>query len=122
MQPSPGEAYDRMTILALKIKHSDRKEFVIEHEDLCKYMKEHFYNVPTDLATELGRINSRLWDLEDSQREIIKEHPTMSTDIALTFAQNAYTIVVLNDARAETVKKINASCGIDSVEKLHDSV
>src|ERR1700739_187593 len=119
LKPSPGEVYDRLTILALKIRHSTQASFIEEHAALCKYLKENNFNVPVDLATELGRINTRLWDLEDEQRQLIKssnfENVVKDSD-EYQFVQNAVTIVRLNDARADTVRKINEACGINQVE------
>lgn len=122
VKPSPGEAFDRMTILALKMKHSDRQEFKDEHQALIEYMQQNRYNVPTGLDTELGKINAKLWELEDRQRILIKildsaPFPPREID---EFCVNARTVIHLNDARADTVKKINAACGIDSVEKLYN--
>jgi hypothetical protein len=123
MTPSAGEVIDRMTILALKIKHSNRQEFWDERESLHKYLAgKQEWIIPNDLHQELATINTKLWVLEDKQRDILKNHwdidhieNQMYFD---TFAGNAILIVQLNDARAETVRKINVACGIDSVEKL----
>jgi hypothetical protein len=121
MEPSPGETIDRMTILVLKIKHSDRQEFRDEKESLHKYLASKTWVIPNELHQELDTINTKLWSLEDRQRELL---PKVESDMEEEsndfhqFARNAIVIVNLNDARAETVRKINVACGIDSVEKL----
>ena len=122
LQPSPGEAYDRMTILVLKMKHSDRIEFKQEHEALVKYMTDNHYKVPTQLANDLGIINSALWNLEDEQRKLMSDThfgDYSADDPRTQFYDNAVTIVKLNDKRADTVKAINEACGITSVEKVY---
>jgi hypothetical protein len=125
MTPSPGEVIDRMTILELKIKHSERKEFRDEKESLHKYLADkQEWIIPNELHKELATINTRLWVLEDRQRDLL---PRVELDAEEEsnefhqFARNAITVVNLNNARAETVRKINVACGIDSVEKLHDT-
>jgi hypothetical protein len=123
MTPSPGEVIDRMAILELKIKHSERKEFRDEKESLHKYLASKEWVIPNELHQELAKINTRLWVLEDNQRDILKalndkdpiNWPMQSQE---TYLCNAVIVTQLNDARAETVRRINASCGIDSVEKL----
>lgn len=122
LQPSPGESYDRLTILALKIAHSGRKEFQVEHDALSQYMIDNHYHVPTDLGNELARINGRLWGLENEQRVIVRRsmyENTVNYEDTFEFCQNAKTIIQLNDARAETVKKINEALGINSIEKVY---
>jgi len=122
MQPSPGELIDRMTILVLKIKHSDRQEFRDEKESLHKYLASKDWVIPNELHQELSTINTKLWSLEDEQRQLISKAESdveeESNDFH-QFSRNAIKIVRLNDARAETVRKINVACGIDSMEKLH---
>lgn len=130
MLPSPGEAYDRLTILNLKIKFAreNKREnvidgFVAEQKALVEYMTSKNYVVPTDLANEMGRINARLWDLEDRQRLLIKDIESQfvkeQSSVFDEFTTNAITIIRLNDARAEAVQKINRACGINAPEKLY---
>jgi hypothetical protein len=124
MEPSPGEIWDRITILDLKINHSSRQEFRDEHRLLREYYDSKKYTgVSKELIDEMSIINSRLWELEDSQRKLLKRR--FPTDVLDTdterFLNNAVEIVHLNDARAETVQKINVACGINSMEKLHDT-
>lgn len=122
--PSPGECCDRVTILKLKIQHSDKASFREELDLISSYLQQHLgWQVPDDLLQELVKINSRLWDLEDTQRKLLKENweidhfdNEMSYD---SFCRNAVTIVQLNDARAATVQKINAACNVNAPEKLH---
>lgn len=129
MKPSPGEAYDRITILSLKIQAAQgrglltsKAVFEEEHSALVDYMIEKHYTVPTGLGDEMFKINSRLWDLEDQQREIlarITDPLRCEEPYAYSFLNNAITVLRLNDARAETVQKINAACGVNAPEKLH---
>ncbi len=131
MRPSPGEAYDRITILQLKVakavaleKNDAAAIFIEEQQALTEYMEGSHYRVPPDLGTELAKINERLWKLEDRQRDLLKEnrefdglefnHPVIGE-----FARNAVTVLQLNDARAAAVQMINAACNVYQPEKLH---
>src|SRR5712675_949092 len=95
--PAPGECYDRLTILKLKMDHSTIPEFFLEHEAIAFYMKDKHWQVPIELAYELQKINTRLWDLEDKQRAILKningDPLKWEVNIADEILINAVTIV-----------------------------
>jgi hypothetical protein len=138
MKPSPGEAYDRKTILQLKLTYAAMqgkleasKHFADEQDALTHYMIDNHYIVPTALATELYTINKKLWDLEDAQRMLLQSLASRSMlsgativdgSYKDTFSCNAVTVIQLNDARAATVQKINKACGVYAPEKLHYNV
>jgi hypothetical protein len=130
MNPSPGECYDRLTILSLKSENASKLDrvdlqtnFDLESAAIVLYMQDKRYKVPTNLGEELAKINSRLWDLEDAQRKLYKEMSKTGIDlddIDAEFLKNAITVLQLNDARAATVQKINQACNVSAPEKLHD--
>jgi hypothetical protein len=128
IEPSPGEAYDRLTILSLKIAKASAAQkndvaavFQKERTALENYIHTKGYDVPADLCDELHKINERLWRLEDEQRERLKRLAIASepngflTDIG----ENAVTVIQLNDARADVVQRINRACGVEHPEKLY---
>ena len=81
LQPSPGEAVDRQTILQLKCQHGQKKgvnvkPFVDENNALQEYLEKNWLLLtqksmqdPYDrLWAALKEVNKRLWDLEDEIR------------------------------------------------------
>lgn len=131
MFPSPGEAYDRLTILQLKLLAAAKKKltkqaaaFTEEQQALSEYMQTHKYQVPSPLAACMFMVNSQLWDLEDRQRELLTavnfsfsleaDQPGLGE-----YIRNAQLVTQLNDKRAQLVQEINQACGVYAPEKLH---
>lgn len=128
--PSPGEAYDRLTILNLKVVAAEAKglkdyarAFEIERGAISEYLLRNFRQIPTNYAQELGEINSILWKLEDEQRVLIlKVEENFAQELGkylMDFVNNACRVIHLNDARAECIQKINKELGVQQPEKLH---
>jgi hypothetical protein len=128
IEPSPGEAYDRFTILSLKIANAmvvHKEEiagvFQRESEALQAYIKAKGYEIPPGLHDELHKINEKLWRLEDEQRERLKQLAGTAEQggVLADIGENAVSVIQLNDARAEIVQRINRACGINHPEKLY---
>lgn len=109
IEVSVGEVIDKITILQIKeekiqdevkLKHI-RKELSILQETL----NESGVNVPEDLIFELKKINTELWDAEDTLRE--KEAIELYDD---DFVKCAVLDSVLNDKRFLIKNEINNYC------------
>lgn len=160
-KPNPGELYDRLCIVKLKISACDRlgrldvqKSFIEElyelsaliqvaNSDYQKYnvllekivVTQHSYfgkkiTVPNELMIgcileeqirlqkELQEIHDKLWNLEDNRRELIGDGTIKHSDY-LAIVKNTVETTMLNNDRADLIKKINKLYGIKAVEKLY---
>ena len=146
LQPSPGEAVDRQTILSLKMHHGAKKgmnvkAFVDENNELQRYLEQNFFLIapkalqdPYDRAfNALKEVNRQLWDLEDEIRNLKIEFGggglsaqemarVISGQIhlpaSLRIIEISLLIPELNDRRAKLVQEINRLFGIYSQEKV----
>ena len=98
---SVGELLDKITILQIKSKHTDDEYVKKELEDLTKIAQE-FDVYKESYLNELLIVNSLLWDIEDSLREL--ERLWKFNDDFISLARQVY---ITNDKRAETKRKIN---------------
>jgi len=136
LQPTPGECFDRQTILLLKEEAARGRglpldHFMEEHEKLAEYIEQRWMKIlPARsrqildaLTFQLADINNRLWQLEDQIRLFKARYEKLDTrlqhnvgwegfDIAAEIAQE-------NDRRAELVRAINALFGCVREEKIY---
>ena len=98
---SVGELLDKITILQIKSKHSDNEYVIKELQDLTKIAQE-FEVYKEYYLNELLIVNSLLWEIEDSLREL--EKVWRFDDEFISLARQVY---ITNDKRAEIKKKIN---------------
>ena len=115
---SIGELIDKMTILSIK------RERIIDPEKLLNINKEYglLYKVLEDchidenneLFIELYKVNIKLWDWQDAQREHWKREDR-AIDIAFYFVCKQEHI--LNDRRANLKKQINRLYSSEIVEE-----
>ena len=105
IEVSIGELYDKVTILKIK------KDRIKDSEKLFNINKELIYlenkilnNDPqvNNLVDELYKINSKLWDIENSKRRCEAEN-----NFGWDFIQLARDVYIYNDKRAEIKRKIN---------------
>jgi hypothetical protein len=105
---SPGELFDRLTILAIKrrsITAPEKLRYVQrEWDDLDKLRRQH---VPMDaplqqLLADLETVNQALWDIEDA----IREHERRQ-DFSASFVELARQVYFKNDRRALLKRHIN---------------
>jgi len=101
---SPGEAYDRLSILQVKLnKISDPVKLDkvrIQYRELWSDIER--YNETNEVLLETNHeyynnlidINTRLWDVEDDIRECESKH-----DFSDTFIQLARSVYHINDER-----------------------
>jgi hypothetical protein len=98
---SVGELLDKITILQIKSKHTDDEYVSKELEDLTKIAQE-FDVYKESYLNELLNVNSILWGIEDSLREV--EKLGKFGDAFILLARQVY---ITNDKRAEIKRKIN---------------
>ena len=115
IEVSIGELYDKVTILKIK------KDRIKDSEKLFNINKELIYlenkilnNDPqvNNLVDELYKINSKLWNIENSKRRCEAEN-----NFGWDFIQLARDVYIWNDKRAEIKKKINVLTYSDVVEE-----
>jgi hypothetical protein len=105
LEVSNGEIADKLTILEIKLsKITDPLKLaniLNEYEEVnyafCLIMEK---NHP--LYTKLYSINSMLWDIEDSIRNLEK-----AKDFGEDFVNTARSVYFINDERSEVKRKIN---------------
>ena len=98
---SVGELLDKITILQIKSKHTDNEYVIKELQDLTK-IAEDLQVYKESYLNELLTVNSLLWDIEDSLRELEKQSIFDGEFIAL-----ARQVYITNDKRADIKRKIN---------------
>tara|TARA_Y200000002_G_scaffold266497_1_gene221494 strand:- start:3298 stop:3678 length:381 start_codon:yes stop_codon:yes gene_type:complete len=115
IEVSIGELYDKVTILKIK------KDRIKDSEKLFNINKELIYlenkilnNDPqvNNLVDALYKINSKLWDIENSKRRCEAEN-----NFGWDFIQLARDVYIYNDKRAEIKRKINVLTYSDVVEE-----
>lgn len=107
LRPTPGEIYDRLSILELKQKHGWQQHFHDEIKDLLAYFQDNYRpTIENSFPEALAYINGALWELEDS----VRLDPTLDDYKAITR---------LNDERQGTIRHINRVFGCDRIEKLY---
>jgi hypothetical protein len=121
MQPilieiSPGELIDRITILQLKVSHvsDEQKKSRLQDElDSLLTLSSEFPAAPQlhTLTEELGALNARLWDIEDSVRLCEKQG-----DFGQRFITLARSVYQTNDQRIDVKRRINQLLGLAAGE------
>ncbi len=105
---SAGELIDKITILEIKqskITDPSKLKNIIHELNLLMniYSKMDVKNVEIDLLkTQLKRINSILWDIEDAKR-----HHERLQNFDAAFVGLARSVYIENDNRAKIKKEIN---------------
>ena len=103
---SPGEIYDRVSILRIKTeKIQDRDKLVYvfdEYNRLKTYLKVEVIPAKEE-GEKLYKVNKKLWDLENTVRRLEKEK-----NFGEEFIEAARKIYKYNDKRAAIKNKINS--------------
>ena len=107
---SVGELLDKITILQIKSKYTDNEYVIKELKDLTK-IAEDLQVYKESYLNELLIVNSLLWDIEDSLRELEEEY--RFDDEFISLARQVY---ITNDKRAEIKRKINEETQSDYKE------
>jgi uncharacterized protein DUF6165 len=114
---SPGEYFDRLTILRIKSRRiTDGAKLAhvnAELSQLTESGRATSSDASTDgLARELEQVNERLWQVEDDLRDC--ERRRQFDD---GFVELARSVYVLNDRRAALKRAINVHLGSALVEE-----
>lgn len=107
---SVGELIDKISILQIKLQHTNNEYVIKELEDLTQVAKENQVYSEADL-NQLLEINQKLWDIEDKLRDF--EHQHIFEEDFITCARLVYTY---NDQRAKIKKEINKKYNSEYVE------
>ena len=98
---SVGELLDKISILQIKSQFTDNSYVIKEREHLIQIAKENeVYN--QEFLNQLLEVNSKLWKIEDTLRELEKEYVFDDE-----FIRNARLVYITNDKRAKIKKEIN---------------
>lgn len=138
LNPSPGELFDRLSILELKIRFGQKKgvdtsHFAAEKLSIEQALREWEQSLIEDMyglgdeawdakqaeinqnRNALAAVNALLWEAEDSVR-------ALSDEKVAELAYLAKQIAKWNDARSSHVHCLNTLYGADSgPEKLHST-
>ena len=115
IEVSIAELYDKVTILRIKKDRiKDSKKLFNINKDLIYLENKILNNDPqvNNLVDELYKINSKLWDIENSKRRCEAEN-----NFGWDFIQLARDVYIYNDKRAEIKRKINVLTYSDVVEE-----
>tara|TARA_B100000886_G_scaffold133370_1_gene89964 strand:+ start:229 stop:609 length:381 start_codon:yes stop_codon:yes gene_type:complete len=115
IEVSIGELYDKVTILKIKKDRiKDSKKLFNINKELIYLENKILNNDPqvNNLVDELYKINSKLWNIENSKRRCEAEN-----NFGWDFIQLARDVYIWNDKRAEIKKKINVLTYSDVVEE-----
>lgn len=107
IEVSNGEIIDKLTILIIKINEIRDLKKLENIKKEYNILKEHSQKITNsyeieDLKTELLRVNSKLWEIEDKLRHLEK-----AKNFNEEFIELARSVYYTNDKRSEIKKKIN---------------
>ena len=109
---------DKITILEIKIEKITNEEKLKEVKLEQEYLKKIYDSVDKDrkilnnFKSELKKINSELWEIEDSIRIL-----EIKKDFGDNFIQLARSVYFTNDERFEVKNKINIHFGSEISEQ-----
>lgn len=117
VQVSIGEAFDKLSILTIKLERitdenkleNVRKEFNYLDYELKRLYKPIFYSPHYE---ELLATNKALWDIEDA----LREHERVG-GFGAYFIEKARQVYKLNDYRAVLKKRINQGYKSEFIEE-----
>ena len=119
---SAGELIDKITILEIKkIKISDKTKLADVEKELKSLNQTYQEYIPDNINIEenkkkLVKVNSKLWDLENSKRAAEKKG-----EFGRQFIADARNVYKLNDERARIKLNINNILGSNIKEvKSHE--
>ena len=113
-----GELFDKVTILQIKSEKILAPDSLKNIDRELKQLKLTFDKAFTknslvfELAKELRKINSKLWNVEDQIRE--KERKKVFDN---EFIQLARSVYITNDQRSVIKRKINEAFGSELIEE-----
>ena len=110
---NPGELYDRLTIVSLKINFQENgKEFQNELNDILQEIENKKYNISMKLKIKLMLANLQIWELESDIR-LGKEKLLSLKEVG----KRAIKIREYNNVRWKIKNKINKKYNFHTEEK-----
>lgn len=98
---SVGELLDKISILSIKLQHTNNSYVSKELQDLIKIAQEHkVYDAA--YISKLLQVNRKLWKIEDDLRVFERTKNFNQNFIGL-----ARSVYIVNDERANIKKEIN---------------
>jgi hypothetical protein len=116
-----GDAFDKLSILEIKLEHVKDKSAKNNIENELKYLKEKLQSYWTpeikELYQKLKSTNQEIWDIEDAIR--IKEK---NKEFDQEFVEIARSVYITNDRRCKEKNMINSISKSDFFEeKIYDA-
>lgn len=115
IEVSNGEIIDKLTIIEIKLKRIKDADKLTNLKNEYKVLKEAANKILTEqdpLYKALYDINTKLWDIEDTIRDLER-----NKDFSQKFIDTARSVYFSNDKRAEIKKQINKQTGSNLVEE-----
>lgn len=103
MHVSPGDIADRLSILQIKLNNVTDQKKLQNIKNEYEMLRSEY----TDDITDLYKVNSVLWDVENELRIYEKNQ-----DFGPTFVRLARLVYHINDRRAALKREINKDCHI----------
>jgi len=113
---SPGELFDKLTILEIKLERiaepAKRLHLEREYKELCRARAEVAEGEVAPLLAELKQVNATLWRIEDELRGHERRQ-----DFGPAFVELARSVYFNNDRRVAIKRAINQRLGSSLVEE-----
>jgi hypothetical protein len=130
MNPGPGELFDRLAVLSLKIEVGQQKFLNVddwqqeEYEILVALTGTGCQDDETmALVEQLRAVNKNIWIAIDRQREFLALDLNAQSEAKLReIAHLGLNVMEQNDIRAKLIGEINALHGIKRPEKISSSL
>ena len=146
INPSPGELYDRLAIVRLKINFCEKKresklrmQFENELLQILDVLDRKWNAIAFDGVVSLvdarldkqieqfatlETLHAQLWDLESERRRLMSRamdftSPDPQNEHYAEIGRNAEKTTLLNDERQKLIAEVNASFSVGDVEKLY---
>lgn len=120
IEVSTGEIFDKLSILEIKkrkIKDLDKLKNINIEYDLLKLASLNFlpiyYSGLSFLYIDLQQVNFKLWEIEDSLRDLERENKYYSRE----FSELARSVYFYNDKRSSIKNEINILTNSKIVEE-----
>ncbi len=115
IEVSNGEIIDKLTIIEIKLGRiqEDAKRINLQKEfDVLNEAAKTILSKDHKLYKALYDINSQLWDIEDTIRDLERKK-----DFGDKFIETARSVYFYNDKRSEIKKQINLHTGSNLIEE-----
>jgi hypothetical protein len=124
LNPGPGELYDRLSVLKLKIEFGKQRgvnvdEWENEEYEILQTIVGRDNPKDEELIAQLDAVNRNIWVAIDAQKGFAKLDLTIVEEAKLReIAALGLNVMEQNDIRAKLIGEINALYGIERPEKV----